>query len=263
MNYLKHYCNLIRKAENRISPEGYTEKHHTFPVSIFGKNKRIVVLTAREHYIAHALLEKAFIKRYGLHHYRTQKMNFAHSAMKCKNQYTNSYLYENARKRRTEIMKEQKMNCGEKNPMYGRKHSPETIEKMIKVKKETDIDIIFSRTSNAGKKAYEMKVGVHNRTKEQIKKDSSKGGQKNIETGQIIELGKEMGQKHYENGTGIFSLTEEQKFERSSKGGKISGKIVSSQRWICLETGHISTPGGLARFQNARGIDTSKRKRIA
>lgn len=35
------------------------------------------------------------------------------------------------------------------------------------------------------------------------------------------------------------------------------------QRWVCLETGHISTPGGLARFQNARGIDTSKRKRIA
>jgi hypothetical protein len=32
---------------------------------------------------------------------------------------------------------------------------------------------------------------------------------------------------------------------------------------MCLETGHISTPGGLARFQNARGIDTSKRKRIA
>ena len=72
-----------------------------------------------------------------------------------------------------------------------------------------------------------------------------------------------MGQEHYENGTGIFSLTEEQKFERSSKGGKKSGKIVSSQRWICLETGHISTPAGLARFQNARGIDTSKRKRVS
>lgn len=129
MNYLKVYCNLIRKAENRTPPEGYTEKHHTFPVSIFGKNNRIVILTAREHYIAHALLEKAFIKRYGLHHYRTQKMNFAHSAMKCRNKYTNSYLYGNARKRRIEIMKEQKINCGENHPLYGKSHSEETKRK--------------------------------------------------------------------------------------------------------------------------------------
>lgn len=48
MNYLKIYCNLIRKAENRTPPEVYTEKHHIFPVSIFGKNNRIVVLTARD-----------------------------------------------------------------------------------------------------------------------------------------------------------------------------------------------------------------------
>lgn len=130
MNYLKIYCNLIRKAENRTSPEGYTEKHHTFPVSIFGKNNRIVVLTAREHYIAHALLEKAFIKRYGLHHYRTQKMNFAHSSMKCKNKYANSYLYENARKRRIEIMKEQKINCGKNHPLYRKPRSEETKRKI-------------------------------------------------------------------------------------------------------------------------------------
>lgn len=97
MNYLKVYCNLIRKAEKRTPPEGYTEKHHTFPKSIFGKNNRIVVLTAKEHYIAHALLEKAFIKRYGLHHYRTQKMIHAFWRMntrKNKSRYSNSILYE-------------------------------------------------------------------------------------------------------------------------------------------------------------------------
>ena len=36
MNYLKIYCNLIRKAENRTPPEGYTEKHHTFPKNSCG-----------------------------------------------------------------------------------------------------------------------------------------------------------------------------------------------------------------------------------
>ena len=36
-NYLKHYTRLIRKAEQREPPEDYLEKHHVFPVSIFGK----------------------------------------------------------------------------------------------------------------------------------------------------------------------------------------------------------------------------------
>jgi hypothetical protein len=77
MNYLKVYCNLIRKAENRTPPEGYTEKHHIFPKSIFGKNNRLVVLTAREHYIAHLLLWKGFGKRYGEKNQKTIKMFYA------------------------------------------------------------------------------------------------------------------------------------------------------------------------------------------
>lgn len=100
MNYLKIYCNLIRKAENRTPPEGYTEKHHTFPKSIFGNNNRIVVLTAREHYIAHALLEKIYIQRYGLYDWKSIKMNKAHILMsgdRYKNgRYCNSRLYESA-----------------------------------------------------------------------------------------------------------------------------------------------------------------------
>ena len=84
MNYLKVYCNLIRKAENRTPPEGYTEKHHTFPKSIFGKNNRLVVLTSREHYIAHALLERIYIKRCGIKDKKTTKMIQAHILMKSK-----------------------------------------------------------------------------------------------------------------------------------------------------------------------------------
>lgn len=103
MNYLKAYCNLIRKAENRTPPEGYTEKHHTFPKSIFGKNNRIVVLTAREHYIAHVLLEKIYLKRYGLMDQRTCKMTYAHIGMKGDRdgigRYYNSTLYESAKVR--------------------------------------------------------------------------------------------------------------------------------------------------------------------
>lgn len=130
MNYLKIYCNLIRKAENRTPPEGYTEKHHIFPKSIFGKNNRVVVLTGREHYIAHALLEKAFIKRYGLQHWKTIKMNIAHVSMKANRdmlnskKYFNSYLYEGARIRFSNNL------SGKNNPFYGKSHSEETRKKM-------------------------------------------------------------------------------------------------------------------------------------
>jgi hypothetical protein len=118
MNYLKVYCNLIRKAENRTPPEGYTEKHHTFPVSIFGKNKRIVVLTAREHYIAHALLEKICIKKYGVNYWKTQKMIYAFwmmNARKNEKDYYNSVLYESSKIRQKEIVSE-KMK-GNKNSL--------------------------------------------------------------------------------------------------------------------------------------------------
>ena len=131
MNYLKVYCNLIRKAENRTPPEGYIEKHHTFPVSIFGKNKRIVVLTAKEHYIAHALLERIFIKRYGLDNWKTIKMMNAFWYMnniKTDNNYYNSYLYENSKIRYSQIVR------GKNHPAYGVKRTPETCEKLRKSK---------------------------------------------------------------------------------------------------------------------------------
>lgn len=115
MNYLKAYCNLIRKGEKR----GYTKKkakelgmyvegHHTFPKSIFGNNKRIVYLTAREHYIAHALLEKVYLKRYGIKDWRTHKMIWACIIMVGKNEFTkesyyNSHLYEASRLRISQI----------------------------------------------------------------------------------------------------------------------------------------------------------------
>jgi hypothetical protein len=107
MNYLRTYCNIIRKAEKRgytkkkAKEQGlYVEGHHIFPVSIFGKNKRIVYLTAREHYIAHALLERICIQRYGEEHWKSKKMIYAFWCLnnqKAKNTYLNSYLYEQSK----------------------------------------------------------------------------------------------------------------------------------------------------------------------
>lgn len=130
MNYLKAYCNLIRKVETRgytrkkSKKEGiYVEGHHIFPKSIFGQNKRIVYLTAREHYIAHALLEKIMLKRYGIDDSRFKKMSYAFWAMNNQKQqkrnYKNSTMYEEARKRRSKFISNNQM--GENNPMWGKK----------------------------------------------------------------------------------------------------------------------------------------------
>jgi len=51
--------------------------------------------------------------------------------------------------------------------------------------------------------------------------------------------------------------------ENGLKSMQKSAKNVNSQRWMCLETGFISTSGPLTKYQKARGIDTSKRKRIS
>ena len=126
MNYLKAYCNLIRKAENRVPPKGYVERHHVFPKSLYGENKRIVKLTAREHYIAHALLEKALIKRYGEKDQRTIKMIYAFYCMNTagRKNYYNSFLYESSRYRA--------WNCIKGNQhRKGKKLSPERIQKII------------------------------------------------------------------------------------------------------------------------------------
>ena len=79
--------------------------------------------------------------------------------------------------------------------------------------------------------------------------------------------GKMNGQISYELGTGIFSLTAEQRKEANKKGGLNGGskgaKKTNSQRWMCLETGFITNSGSLSRYQKARGIDTSKRKKVS
>jgi hypothetical protein len=119
-HYLRHYIRLIRKAEQRTPPDEYTEKHHVFPVSIFGKNNRVVKLTAREHYIAHALLEQIFIKRYGLSYINTHKMIHAFFLMnnaegRGQSRYVNSRLFESSKIRFSERM------SGENSPMFGKK----------------------------------------------------------------------------------------------------------------------------------------------
>jgi hypothetical protein len=135
MNYLKHYCKLIRKAEKRNTLHTHKEKHHIFPISIFGKNNRVVNLTPREHYVAHLLLEKICIKRYGLSNKRTIKMNKAVLMMSGRlNTISNSFLYEQSKIRWSLYMKEN-------NPMKD-KNISNKVSKKLKGRNKDDYEYL-------------------------------------------------------------------------------------------------------------------------
>lgn len=70
MNYEKIYNALILKRQTSdVLPNTgvYTEVHHIIPRSVGGSNAKsnLVTLTAREHLIAHKLLKKIFLMKYG------------------------------------------------------------------------------------------------------------------------------------------------------------------------------------------------------
>lgn len=146
--YCKKYILLI-KTSCETSENGMMEKHHIFPQSIFGKNKKTVLFTPRQHFVAHKLLHKIFLFRNGLNSQRCYKMAKAFCWMQTRNcvQY-NSRRYEFCKKMRSESMKginnpfpnsqsfsvEHRRKISEslfKNPpMKGKKHSEETRAKI-------------------------------------------------------------------------------------------------------------------------------------
>ena len=228
MNYLKTYCKLIRKAENRTPPDGYTEKHHIFPKSIYGNNSRVVVLTAKEHYIAHALLEKICIRRYGLEHNKTRKMNYAHTMMGSAGKYKNSRLYESARIRKSLIgfseehrRKLSIAGSGERHWFYGKKHSPETIEK--------------------------MRIASKNRSPEYLKK--------------LSELGKN--RKHTQETREKMSMIAKNRSPEIK--AKMSGENHQLSCWwrITFADGHSIEHCGLTNWAKKNGYDCAATRRVA
>jgi hypothetical protein len=132
--YSRWYEALITKAQNR-SIEGYVETHHIIPRSFGGDDSKanLVKLTAREHYVAHALLWKMkFAGVYG------SKMAFAFNTFINKmvtevrgvhHTYTiSSRMYETFRKEYSRLLKEKYAREG--GTWVGRKHTEETKRKI-------------------------------------------------------------------------------------------------------------------------------------
>lgn len=128
--YSRWYEALITKAQNRTI-DGYVEKHHVIPRSFGGNDGKanLVNLTAREHYIAHALLWKMnFSGAYN------SKMAFAFNTFISKmttevrgvhhTYKISSRMYETFRKEYSKILKEKYARDGAN--FKGKKHTEET-----------------------------------------------------------------------------------------------------------------------------------------
>lgn len=154
--YCRKYISLI-KLSQQTNKTGMLEKHHIFPQSIFGKNKKVVSLTPRQHFVAHKLLHKIFLFRNGINSTRCYKMAKAFCWMQTRNcvQF-NSRRYEFCKKMRSESMRGENNPCkdsqsfsiehrrkisealSKNHPFKGKKHSEETKAK-IKEKRRLQV----------------------------------------------------------------------------------------------------------------------------
>jgi hypothetical protein len=87
-----------------------------------------------------------------------------------------------------------------------------------------------------GRQCATEKTGVCGRSAEKMTIDGKRGGAKG---------GKTQGKRNAENKTGFCNP------EVQSK----NANLLNSKKVQCTKTGHISTPGGLSRYQQSRGID--------
>lgn len=178
MNYKNIYNNLIKNtnSKHRIKLNKtdlnyvYYENHHIKPKCLRGNNDKnnLVLLTAKEHFIAHKLLTfiysknrkialaffyMTFNKRYDKH---LSSRNYAYARELC---HSIPVSIETKQK-----MKDFPRNKGKDNPMYGKKHKSETILKLKGAKsKEHKQKMSDARKNKSyeefyGKKAQYMKL---------------------------------------------------------------------------------------------------------
>lgn len=135
MDYHWHYTRLIETRKDRILVEGeYYENHHILPKSMGGDDseENLIMLTAREHFIAHWLLWRIHRNRQTAFSFFCMQ-NFKNKKTQGAKRYTSSRAYQEAREAYIIFLKIEM--TGKKFPYKKRKpHSEETKLKMSKKK---------------------------------------------------------------------------------------------------------------------------------
>ena len=143
--YFKWYWSICNRAKDRVL-EG----------SIYGQNKNLVKLTAKEHYIVHLLLWWGLRTKYGTNNEKTKKMLYAFIMMSGGRLNQGRYKIKNAGEYsliRTAYSENNK----------GRKISKETRDKMSKSQKLKKVsDETRQKISESNKKVIHTKEWNHN-----------------------------------------------------------------------------------------------------
>jgi hypothetical protein len=203
MDYKKIYNALITKIKNeiRVKSKGvYYEGHHIIPKCFGGegdsrnpKHFNIVLLTPKEHYIAHLLLVKIYPDSPAM---KKALWNMCNTGNE--NRYKpSSKLYERIRNEYIESV------SGEGNYFYGKKHSAESKKKIGEASKGRKTFLNKKHSSEAKEKIKIAATGrkTKEETKQKISKSLSGENHYNakkiicIETNKIYGSGKELSEE--------------------------------------------------------------------
>lgn len=177
MDYKKIYNDLMEarlaiKSERKIQKKSgiYFERHHILPLSLGGDKSyalgsdNIVLLTAREHYIAHRLLWLI---------YKTREMGFAFHKMvfsqsPLQERRFDSKAYEAAKLALSECQR------GENNPMFGKTSWMKGKEPATKGKKLAPRPHLTGEKNPSSREDVRKKISESNKGKNKLRgKDSS------------------------------------------------------------------------------------------
>lgn len=146
MNYKKTYDKLInnaiykhrRRLDRSNSKYVYYEKHHIIPRCLGGDNSKdnLVLLTAREHFVAHKLLAEMYPEEKGLIHAIVMMCRCENKRVHQRNYIVSSREFARYKLLFIEDMRERIKGegnpmygkTGEENPFFGKKHKQETID---------------------------------------------------------------------------------------------------------------------------------------
>lgn len=163
MNYKNVYNQLIEnRKSNPLSTSAYGETHHIIPRSLGGddSSENLVKLSAREHFVAHALLSEIYepetIEWYKMNHaFMMMKMNGIGMS-----RYLGSRFYELKRADFSKVMSW--VQKGKKNSQYGtcwiRNLELEENKKILKEELQSWLDNGWERGRCIDFKAYKEKV---------------------------------------------------------------------------------------------------------
>lgn len=170
MNYEKIYSKLVNQAKNQNrekNQKNYYERHHIIPKCFGGRNTKdnLVLLTAKEHYIAHRLLVEVQVPGTKKYYQMLNAFSFfaakskKHKRVKISSRYyqnvkhlladkkrgvprsekTKSKIRETKKKNPRVFSEEDKLAASERmkgknNPMYGKTHTKEVKKLLRKIK---------------------------------------------------------------------------------------------------------------------------------